>query len=431
MKKLVISLTLLSLVACSHPASFQNAQELRNPEGLSHQYQYKDTKEEDYLNFKNKILSFSSKISQEIASMEYDIDKNLALSPFSIALCLGLVVPVSQGQTKQEVLAAFDIDEVTFNKYYKLLFNEMLFTTYDENQKLMGTLDLTNSIWLDNDYTFFDSGLDKLRDDYYTYSYEADFANKNTNDDIAKFIKEKTRGLINPNLNFNPRTAFVLMNTLYLKDIWNLMGDDLPYTKEDYHFVNANKSVSSKKLLEGYYAYGQTLHQDSYSSFYTKTEHGLSLYFIKPNEGHDILDVFNKDNIEYATNISHYKIKDDELNELYFTRCLFPEFKGECDVELKELMKSKFNINQLFSLADMSLLIKENVFCDSIRHIAKLDVNKKGIEGAAVTMMAFAGAVGPVDIKEVYDDFVVDGPFGYVLMKNNTILFSGITNNID
>ena len=62
------------------------------------------------------------------------------------------------------------------------------------------------------------------------------------------FIEEKTHGLIKPDLQFSIETLFVLMNTLYLKDIWNDWGGDLNTTSET-KFKNANGNVSSKELF--------------------------------------------------------------------------------------------------------------------------------------------------------------------------------------
>lgn len=67
----------------------------------------------------------------------------------------------------------------------------------------------------------------------------------------------------------------------------------------------------------------------------------------------------------------------------------------------------------------------------AIIHKTKLDVNKKGIEGAAVTIIANAGESAPSEeYTKIYSDFVIDQSFGFMLVYDDTILFSGVVNNL-
>jgi hypothetical protein len=59
-------------------------------------------------------------------------------------------------------------------------------------------------------------------------------------------------------------------------------------------------------------------------------------------------------------------------------------------------------------------------------------VDRRGIEGAAVTYIPMAGAPGPGEYERVYLDFIVDRAFGFVITDRNDItLFSGVVNEID
>jgi serine protease inhibitor len=67
-----------------------------------------------------------------------------------------------------------------------------------------------------------------------------------------------------------------------------------------------------------------------------------------------------------------------------------------------------------------------------VTHVAKLVVNKKGTEGAAVTVIDMMATAAPYEeYKKVYETFVVDQEFGYVVSYNNNVLFSGVVTNID
>ena len=425
----------ISITGCFKHTSYTGAKELRNPEGMDHSYNYKDTTDANYVLFKEKLRSFSSKLSESYAKREFDKENNIVISPLSAEMCLGLAVCASDGETRQELLNVFGLDYNTFNKYYKLYFNELSLERKNSAKQLTSMLLLANSIWIDDEVSLKDSGLDSLKNNYYSYSYNVDFdkKNKQANQAIREFVKDKTKGLINQDLNISPDTLFMLMNTLYLKDIWNDEGSNMSYASGDYKFTNYNGSVSSKSLLNGYYNSGKIISNTNYSSFYTKTLSGFKVFFVKPNAGKDIKDVFTKDTIDYVINSDSYTYIDVEKKEAYFTNCIFPEYSAKSDIDLVSIFKEDFNVQTLFDgRCNFSNLSKDSVYCSDFKQVSKLEVNKKGIEGAAVTYMAYAGSAGPGELTNVYDTFVVDRSFGFVLTNNSSdIIFSGIVTNID
>ena len=414
-----------------------NVKELRNPDGLGHTVARAQLNDPAYYTFKDKMRVFSTKMSESFINSDYDINKNIAISPLSIEMCLGLAVYCANGQTRTELLNALDVDYATFNKYYKLLFNELTTLVEDTSGNIASELSLTNSIWIDNDINLSETGLDDLKNDYYCYSFGADFNgnNDNTTKAIEYFIEQKTKGLIKPDLQFSPETFFVLMNTLYLKDIWNEWGGDIPTTNK-VTFTNAGGSVSNKELLAGYTVDGKVLETDDYSCFFTKTEHSKYIFFIKPNKGKALKDVFNKDTMQYVLNRRNYIYQDNEKLERYHTNCVFPEFKASADIDLKKMFVESFNVKTLFDpmKCDFSNIMQEPTpgYIEQFKHVAKLEVNKKGIEGAAVTYMAYAGAAGPDEYTDVYGTFEVDKEFGFILTNyDSDIIFSGTVTNID
>ena len=414
-----------------------NVKQLRNPDDLEHNVNWSQISNTNYQSFKENIRVFSTKLSESFIKSDYDNKKNITISPLSIEMCLGLAVYCANGDTRAELLNALDVDFSTFNQYYKLLFNELTSLTKDPDGNVSSELSLTNSIWIDTDINFSETGLDDLKNDYYCHSFSVDFYNNNADATraIEYFIEQKTRGLIKPNLQFDPLTFFVLMNTLYLKDIWNEWGGDLRTTSE-YKFKNANGNISDKELLTGYSLSGKALVTEDYSCFYTATQHGKRIYFVKPNEGKALKDVFTKEAMQYVLNQSNYIYQDDEKLERYHTNCLFPEFKADADIDLTNMFINEFNVTSLFdrSKCDFSNIMSEPApgYVNQFKHIPKLEVNKKGIEGAAVTYMAYAGATGPDEYTDVYETFVVDQEFGFILTNyDNDIIFSGAVTNID
>ena len=61
-----------------------------------------------------------------------------------------------------------------------------------------------------------------------------------------------------------------------------------------------------------------------------------------------------------------------------------------------------------------------------------MEVNAKGIEGAAVTVMEVSNGASVPAYKNVYHEYIVDRAFGFVITDSyGTVLFSGVVNSVD
>ena len=430
----LIPLTLVfSLSACS---SLSKMNLLRDPSKLKHELNLSIINDESYLSFKKKLNEFSSRLAKVFSIKKYNENKNSVISPLSVEMALGLALRSTNGVTRNEILAALGVDYGTFNQYYKHLYNELLIEARNENNKIYHQLLLSNSIWIDDQIHPYDETLDALKDDYYCYSYQTDFAKKHdaADDAIEELIDQQTKGLLKPNIRTNKDTIFLLLNTLYLKSLWNKNGDDIKFTTEDVHFRNANGKISSSKLLESSYLYGKTLEKDNVSAFKTVTKGDVYVYFIKPNEGIHIKDALNDSTFSYVIDEDNYIKDDDEKQESYYTKVIFPEFNADYDDSIKDLLIDEFNMKTLFNplTANFSALSNEQAYCDDIHHSVKLEVNKKGLEGAAIPNLGIKSASGPKTptYTKVYETFIVDEEFAYAVTYHNSILFSGIVSKI-
>ena len=387
-----------------------------------------DLETENYQKLIAGAKSFSAKLSEELLK-DYQDGTNLAFSPISIYLDLGLGARASAGNTQEQILNALNVDFETLNSSYKTLFC-LLNDEYDEGKILT-----TNSVWLaqNQDLKFNEDTLKDLANDYHCYSYSADFANDNANANkaITNFIKEKTNGLLSPDLELSSETFFVLLNTLYLKDVWNILGRDLALYNGDIDFTNSDGSVASNKdFLLGNYETGLTYENDDFESFYAETLNGYELIFIKPKGDKRVEDVFTQENIEYLMDhdFSLGALDNENLLE-HKTRVMFPEFEAEFFKEIKDTLITDFGITDLFNYkCDLTPLIKTDAphWCTDLIHATKLKVDRKGIEGAAISALVDAGAADD-PYEKVFHDFVVDRSFGYLIRSGrDKILFSGV-----
>ena len=104
-----------------------------------------------------------------------------------------------------------------------------------------------------------------------------------------------------------------------------------------------------------------------------------------------------------------------------------PKFEITTDIDIKKVLTS-LGVTSIFSASSTGfgrMVSNVEMFVSQILHQAKIKVDEKGTEAAAVTVImvgttSFMPADEPVEI-------VLDRPFSYVIFDKNTnvILFSG------
>lgn len=416
--------------------------------GEKYNLSYTERQNEDYVAFLNKLETFYAKLSEELY-LEYGLKyDNMCISPVSIYMALALTIECSNANTRAELLNAIGVTYEEVKMYTKMLYaqsNQEFTQTNDFGKKEVKALELlTNSIWFEESIQLKEVGLQSLSENYNCSSYAAPFNNNNevANEALRDFISRNTKGLINRNFNLGKDTLIALVNTLYLKEIWNDIGDELSFSDKNYPFTNYDGQTKELQLLQGYYNFGVAVEEEAYRHFYTKTNHGYSLKFIVPKDGYTVDDIYKKEILEYVNNLTDYQAVDDRAKTISNTRCLFPEFTANFNENIKKVIKDKFNVNDLFDFeeCDFSNIVdpKEyldkyvGIYCSSIIHQTELKVNKKGIEGAAVTIVAMDGADGAIDEYEhVYYDFVIDRDFAYIITDSSgVVLFSGVVKKV-
>ncbi len=394
---------------------------------------YEEKQSQQYVQFKAAVENFASQFAAD-AYADYGKYDNFAVSPVSVYMALSLVAECTDGATRNEITNALGTSYEQLRTNFSVLYRS-LFYERKSGRKITGILYPTNSVWLNEGVSFNSGCVDALSDYYFCHSYSADFANDNSNANkaVRYFVSENTRGLIDKDFDLPTETVFTLINTLYLKTLWNVYGDELPYTPVAYVFKNADGSVTNRKLMTGYYKSGRVYKGETFSTFYTSTYDGYKLKFILPNDGYTADEVFTAENISAVNTLNDYNDYDHENKIHYYTRCLFPEYNCSYDGDIDEILGRKFGIQSLFDLdkCDLSPLMQGAACCGKVRHVTKLKVDRRGIEGAAVVVIPGAGAPGPDGYEEVYQDFVLDRSFGFIISdRDDVTLFSGVVKSV-
>ena len=436
MRKILLGISSLSLMLTLISCNSSNEYKLKNaaePISIS----YNEIKDLDIDKFIDKLDMFSAKLTVSLYNNS-DKNTNIAISPISVYMALSMAMECASGETREEMLDAVGVtyDEVLkFTAYLYSMCNKEYKTQTITGNKVMGYQKLANSIWIDNNVLLKDEVLNVLADKYNVDSYYVPFSSKNkaANKALSDYVKDKTNGLIDNDFNLPVETVFTLVNTLCIKDVWNNDGDDLSFTTDEYKFVEYDGNIVNTKLLSGYYNLGKAVETETYTHFYTVTDHNMIIKFIVPKDDYTLDDVFTFETLNYINNVESYNELDHEKKLEYHTRCYFPEFKASYNNDIKNVLMNDFNIKTLFSdeLCNFTNITDDDVYCGGVIHQTELKVDKTGIEGASVTVIPMCGAAGPSGYELVYENFIVDKAFGYIVCNSNGIqLFSGVICNI-
>ncbi len=402
--------------------------------GRSHQLgkpvEFKAGEPDNLSAFRSKADAFASSFAAET----YCETDNFTVSPISVYSALALAAECAAGETRAEILSAMGVTYEQLKANYPALYESLNRTNENYDGEVVCTLSLGNSVWLDERLEYKQTCIDALSKYYQSYTYSADFYNDNAaaNQAVQHFVKDQTRGLIDKDFQLSEDTLFTLINTLYLKTVWNTYGKDLPFTEKTYDFKNADGSSTEAKLLQGDYSLGRVYEGDAFTSFYASASGGYKVKFILPKEGYSLSEAFTAENFAEANAVIDYLGYDEAKDTEYRTRCLFPEFKCKYDNDIIEILKGKFGIELLFDndLCDNSSITDMPAVCTRVQHVTDLTVDKTGIEGAAVTVVADEATSVPPR-ETIYEDFVVDRAFGFLITDiNNVALFSGAVNKL-
>lgn len=176
------------------------AQELASYKGKVAPLTYAERNSAEFISLKESAESFAATFTGAV-SAAYTQGDNFAVSPLSVYMALSLAAECAKDETKAEILAALNTNESGLRRDYSALYRsleaEYRTSEYDGN-KLIGCVDLSNSVWVDSLIPAKQNCLDILASDFYCTSYSADFYldNQAANAAVREFVKEQTRGLV-------------------------------------------------------------------------------------------------------------------------------------------------------------------------------------------------------------------------------------------
>lgn len=336
-------------------------------------------------------------------------EENYMVSPFSLKMAMMIAANGAEGETKQEILDTFAVEDINvFNEKAKQIIEKYNNTEYVK-------LNVANSIWLNtslagNNIEFIDAYKNIVKE---FYSGEVGAEDENTIANVVnKWIEEKTNGKIKDVLDSSKKAEFIaaLVNTIYFKGEWDTQFEEKSTSKETFTSRDKNKAKIDFMHNTGYYDYYEDKNIQMVKLPYRGND--LSMSFVLPKD---------EENMDIKSALENMTLEKVELS--------IPKFKTEYELEFNDVLKT-MGIEKAFddrAANFLAMLSNADIYIETVLQKTFIEVDEAGTEAAAATavIMYAKSAIEPEQEKPKV--FKADKPFIYFIMDEATgeILFIG------
>jgi len=347
-----------------------------------------------------------------------DENTNMIMSPLSVSLAFSMLNNGAAGISQEEIqkVLGFEGYQATeINSYFK----KMIEAAAEIDPQVI--LESANSIWVNNNFPVLPQFISVNQEAFGAEIRNEDFHLPATLEQINNWASEKTHGKIPTILNeLDPATQLILMNALYFLGDWrNPFEEDA--TKKESFTTAAGKKVKVDMMnahIETHYAAN-----NKFSTIRLPYGNGaFYMQLILPQEGVSLADVttglensFEKETTDLTGVHANVELK-------------LPKFKINSEFKLNEILEELGMVSPFDpTLADFSRISNLPLFVSFAKQKATIDVNEKGSEAAAVTVIGMDVTAAPSFENR---EFHANRPFIFLIreISTNAIFFMGEIN---
>lgn len=340
-----------------------------------------------------------------------EAEGNANYSPLSLYYALAMAGTGADGKTYEEItglLGTKNREELVNqcgNIYRYLRYQQGFREVYQEayepslGEEKKPEILIANSLWTDNELELKEDYVKQMTDQFYASVHKVSFRDDQTWKDMGQWIKEKTNGVLEPELTKQEETVMALINTLYYYGSWE---DKFPKeaTKPDAFTLSDGTKVTTDFMnmtVTGYpYREG-----DGYRASRINTGNNTSMVFVLPEEGHDVSELYaSPEKLEEVLNGEY------ETMEVNWK---MPKFSFGSSMRLVDTLKALGAVELFGEQADFGQMTDAQVLVSDVIQETHIGVDEEGVEGAAYTMMALAGC--PLIEETKIGDMMLDRPF--------------------
>ncbi|MEQ8381862.1 MAG: serpin family protein [Coleofasciculus sp. A1-SPW-01] len=355
---------------------------------------------------------FGFKLFSEI--LQQDSNKNVFISPTSIAIALAMTYNGASGETQAAMANALELQGMSLSEVNQA--NEALKTTL-ENADSDIQLSIANSLWGRQDISFKPDFRQRNQEFYEAQVTDLDFANPEAKRIINNWVKENTNGKIPQIISeIKPDDILFLINAIYFKGNWMEKFDKDKTVNRPFYLADGTQKQHPMMSQSGEYQYYEDDSVQAISLPYGKGR--LSFYVFLPRETVS-LDTFEQQLTpeNWQQWMNQFRKRDGSI--------VLPRFKLEYEIQLNEALKALGMDVAFDRRADFSNMTEADVLINQVKHKTFVEVNEEGTEAAAATSVGMV--LTSAAIPQTPFEMVVDRPFFCAIRDNQTgtILFMG------
>lgn len=359
--------------------------------------------------------------------------QNIALSPSRLQAVLVLLANWTTPNNSRWILDQ-TVSDVIDIKEANLLFNsdniqpiphEETFRDMDGNPiQMVPTIEQQTTLWYKHDLTLNTKAIDNIKDAFHVTVNAVDFSDANIKNVIDEEVCKGTHGLIDHlDTDIDAAMLALIVDILYFKGAWEYEFDEYN-TKDRMFYGTKGKAKVPTMQSEGRMDYAETSVYQAVRLPYmcesvNHKEFAMRIYLPKNKYGiSDVLYFIQNEDYELYTEREEVKLS-------------LPKFEAANNIDVKNLL-SRMGLTCVLESYDIILQCIKRLQISDIAQQVKIKVDEQGTEAAAVTFMAVTGCCPP-EIEPTPKVMRVNKPFLFEIVEEttNTILFSGVINNIE
>ncbi|WP_052131568.1 serpin family protein [Planococcus sp. CAU13] len=373
--------------------------------------------ETDYQLIAESNNALGMKLLADLSAKE---DGNIFVSPTSLYMALAMVYNGADGVTKEEITKVLEAEGLTAEEMNKA--NASLIAKLGSNSDAI-ELNIANSIWAKDIYTFLDSFKESSQDYFNAEVETVDVTDTASADAINEWVKEETNGRIDEMVEspFPANLAAILLNAIYFNGTWQYTFNEELTKKQPFYPSDGSTTDVPLMILEEELGYMETDQFQAVALPYGEGEMNMHVFLPAENSS---LDEF-KSSMNKET-WSQW-MKEIESREGLVK---LPKFELEYEVNLNKTLQD-FGMETAFDNVDLSKMFEESsgLFISEVKQKTFVNVSEEGTEAAAVTSVAVTESAS-VD-EELPFELIVNRPFFFTITDEETgvILFMGSIEN--
>ncbi|XP_047108921.1 serpin B6-like [Schistocerca piceifrons] len=344
---------------------------------------------------------------------------NLFLSPLSIQVVLALVYFGAKGDTAKELERGLHLpsDKQLTDNGINALMHQL-----NGSQNVL--LDIANKIYLRNG-SEIKKEFRQTADRFLAGVEQINFAeSEQSRKTINDWIESKTHGKIKDMIGkgtLDASTLMVLVNAIYFKGEWLKIFYEDETKATPFHLPSGATEDVDMMYVEDRFLYADVTELNSQALMLPYKDWRLNMMILLPKEVNGLQDL--ERNLDKFDPVKVVKGMTKSKVIVYL-----PRFKMEYSKSLKDTLIT-LGIESMFNpaKANFSGIVDGDYVVSQVLHKAFIEVNERGTEAAAATVLIAPGSSAPQFPPPTPVIFKADHPFMFFIVDDitRTILFAG------